>query len=225
MYGQPESPEEAPSAYSPGLYAVENVTRPDSRLLGLYALRTLALCLLGPWFLLALVPLYFKYRTLRYRFDDEGIATRWGLLWRREIHLTYPRIQDIHVSRSLFERWLGLATIHVQTASGNAGAEMSLVGLTDHDLIRDFLYFRMRGTDDWPAAGGRPNAVDASTEHSFEPGAPPADPDATLLLLRELLEETRRLRQTLQKRGGPADAPSPSQRTDSDPDGDPTEGR
>ena len=37
---------------------------------------------------------------------------------RREIHLTYRRIQDIHVTRNLFHRWLGLATVGIQTASG-----------------------------------------------------------------------------------------------------------
>ena len=77
--------------------------------------------LLGPWFIVAMAPLYFKYHTLRYKFDDEGIGMSWGVFWRREIHLTYARIQDIHLSRGLFERWLGLATIQVQTASGNSG--------------------------------------------------------------------------------------------------------
>ena len=46
--------------------------------------------------------------TLRYRFDKEGVAVSHGLLWRRESYLTYARIQDIHVSRNIFERWLGI---------------------------------------------------------------------------------------------------------------------
>ena len=160
---------------TPQLYSVKDVTHPDPKLLWLYALRTLALCLLGPWFLVAFAPLYFKFHTLRYRFDDEGIGMSWGVFWRREIYLTYTRIQDIHVSRGLFERWLGLATIQVQTASGNAGAEMSIVGLTDFELIRDFLYSRMRGADATLAADG-------------------AHGDPTLALLNELLSEVRRLR-------------------------------
>lgn len=163
---------------TPQLYSVKNITHPDPRLLWLYTLRTLALCLLGPWFLVALAPLYFKYHTLRYQFDDEGIGMSWGVFWRREIHLTYARIQDIHLSRGLFERWLGLATIQVQTASGNSGAEMSIVGLTDFELVRDFLYSRMRG---------------ASGEG--------ANTDPTAALLRELLDEVRRLRTQLSPTG------------------------
>lgn len=162
---------------TPQLYSVRSITHPDPRLLWLYALRTLALCLLGPWFIIALAPLYFKYHTLRYQFDDEGIGMSWGVFWRREIHLTYARIQDIHLSRGLFERWLGLATIQVQTASGNSGAEMSIVGLTEFELVRDFLYSRMRG-----AALENPEATSA---------------DVTAALLRELLEEVRQLRAQL----------------------------
>jgi putative membrane protein len=70
---------------------------------------------------------------------------RWGILFRREISLTYARIQDIHLRSNIVERWLGLARIEVQTASGSSGAEMTLEGLLGFEAIRDFLYSRMRG--------------------------------------------------------------------------------
>jgi putative membrane protein len=161
----------------PQLYAVKDLTRADPKLLWLYGLRTVSFCLLGPWFLLAMVPLYFKYHTLRYRFDEEGIGMSWGILWRREIYLTYARIQDIHLSRGLFERWLGLATIQLQTASGNSSSDMSIVGLVEFELVRDFLYSRMRG---------------AEAERSDGPAH-----DSQLELLQELLGEVRRLRSAL----------------------------
>lgn len=170
----------------PQLYAVKELTRADRKLLWLYVLRTASLCLLGPWFLVAMVPLYFKYHTLRYRFDEEGIGMSWGILWRREIYLTYTRIQDIHLSRGLFERWLGLATIQVQTASGGSGSDMSIVGLTEFELVRDFLYSRMRGAE--------ADRADADAQ------------DPQLELLRELLGEVRRLRVAL--------APGPNELTD-----------
>ena len=133
------------------IFAIE---RPHPKLMKLYVLRVLALGLLGPWFWIALLPAYFRYHTLRYRFDAEGVAMSWGVLWRREIYLTYARIQDIHISRGIFERWLGLGTIHVQTAAGTSGAEMSIEGLTEYEAVRDFLYGRMRGAShhDEPAA-------------------------------------------------------------------------
>lgn len=118
------------------------ITRPDSRLLVQYLAWSLASLIFFP---IIFPPLFFKYHTLRYRFDAEGLSMRWGLLFRREINLTYSRIQDIHVSRGILERWLGLGTVSIQTASGSSGAEMSIQGLTIYAELRDFLYRRMRG--------------------------------------------------------------------------------
>jgi putative membrane protein len=96
-------------------------------------------------FPLVAIPLYFKYHTLRYRFDSEGVSMSWGLLFRKEINLTYKRIQDIHLTRGILERWFGLATLQVQTASGAAGAEMSIQGIEEFEALRDFFYGKMRG--------------------------------------------------------------------------------
>ena len=93
-------------------------------------LRYYILCSLiaGPFFPIVIIPLICKYVTLRYRFDDSGIAMQWGVLFRREIYLTYRRIQDIHLSRNIIQRWLGISTLAVQTASGSATPEMSIEG-------------------------------------------------------------------------------------------------
>ena len=156
----------------------------------LYVLRCVAIMLVGPWFIVLLLPWYFRYHTLKYRFDEEGIAMSWGILWRREIYLTYARIQDIHLSRGLFERWLGLATIHVQTAAGTAGAEMSIEGLSKFESVRDFLYSRMRG------AHVAPHAAEG-TFQSQHAG------DAVLVLLGEIRDELRALRTSLPPREAP----------------------
>lgn len=125
------------------------LTRPHRDLLTYYLLSSLVL---GPFFFFLLLPLYFRYRTLRYRFDEEGVAMSWGILFRREIHLTYSRIQDIHLVSNFVERWLGLARIQIQTASGSSKAEMTLEGLKEFARVRDFLYGRMRGTREDSAA-------------------------------------------------------------------------
>src|SRR5688500_15268917 len=80
----------------------------------------------APFFVFPLLYLYFRYHTMRYEFDEEGISMRWGILFRREITLTYARIQDIHLNSNLVERWLRLARIQIQTASASAAAEMTL---------------------------------------------------------------------------------------------------
>lgn len=71
----------------------------------------------------------------------------YGILFRREIYLTHRRIQDIHVTRNFVQRWLGLATVVVSTASGSSGAEMTMTieGIREPEELRDFLYRQMRG--------------------------------------------------------------------------------
>ena len=149
--------------------------------------------LTGPLFPIIFPLLLFRYETLRYRFDDQGVTMSYGLLWRREIYLTSARIQDIHLSRGLLERWLDLATINIQTAAGSAASEMSIVGLLEYEQVRDFLYSQMRGAGPAEPGAGPSDARAPGTEESS---------DETLRLLTEIRDELRELR----GRGRGADA-------------------
>jgi uncharacterized protein len=133
------------------------IERPHPKLLVQYTLRSLAGLFLAP---IVWVPLYFRYHTLRYRIADDGVSVSWGILFRREVHLTYKRIQDIHVSRSIVERYLGLGTVELQTASGSSRAELALEGLVEFDALRDFLYRRMRGHEHVEGAAARAEPAD-----------------------------------------------------------------
>jgi uncharacterized protein len=116
--------------------------RPDPALLRYYVVCSL-FALVG--FPFVFIPLWIRYETLRYRIDEEGVSMSWGILFKREVLLTYRRIQDIHLRRNILERWFGLATLSIQTASGTSGAEMQIVGAPEPELLRDFLYAKMRG--------------------------------------------------------------------------------
>lgn len=124
--------------------AILAIERPSPRLLGYYVLRTIFF----PLRVLAFPYDFFRYQTMRYRFDADGVSMSWGVLFRREVHLTYARVQDIHLTSSLLQRWLGLAELQIQTASGSAGAEMTIEGISDAEALRDFLYSKMRGAKD-----------------------------------------------------------------------------
>jgi putative membrane protein len=122
--------------------SIREVERPDESLMLYYVLT----CLRGgPGFLVVLLLDFFRYRTLRYGFDDEGVSMSWGILFRKQINLTYARIQDIHLHSNIVERWLGIAKIEIQTASGSSEAEMTIEGVKNFQEVRDFLYSRMRG--------------------------------------------------------------------------------
>lgn len=172
--------------------------RPHRNLLVYYALQSL---LLGPFFPLLLLPRSFKYHTLRYHLNPDGLAAEWGILFRREIHLSYLRIQDIHLASNLVERWLGLARVQVQTASGSRGAEMTIEGLPDHEAVRDWIYSRMRGAKGRHVAAPGPGAVGEKEGRPALPTAPPAG-DPVVAALQEAAAEMRRVRELLERNLG-----------------------
>jgi putative membrane protein len=126
--------------------------------------------------------LFFKYETLKYRFDDEGMSMSWGVLFRQEIHLTYRRIQDIHLSRNIIQRWLGLATVSIQTASGSSGPEVSIEGILEADQLRDYLYAKMRGAKGLDEPQGAAGPAEGHGDHG----------DDVLRLLVEIRDLVRR---------------------------------
>ena len=179
------------------IFALE---RPHSSLWTLYLIRAV---LSGPGIIITLPLFFFRYRTLRYRFDEEGIHMRVGVLFRREVNLTYARIQDIHLQSGMIQRWLGLADIQIQTASGSASAELVIEGFKEFEEIRDFLYARMRG-----AKGGVVGAE--AVRQTAQPSAVGVNNDETVTLLLNIRDELRRTRELLEQRNAGASPSSSS---------------
>jgi putative membrane protein len=124
---------------------VHTIVRPERELLWMYILTSLLGFVAAP---IVFVPLFFHYETLWYRFSPTGIAMGSGILFRSEQQLTYARMQDIHLSQNIIERWFGIGTVTVQTAGAGAGGNLRIVGVRDFNGIRDYLYAKMRGVRD-----------------------------------------------------------------------------
>jgi uncharacterized membrane protein YdbT with pleckstrin-like domain len=157
----------------------------------------------GPGIVFTLPYLFFRYHTLRYRFDAEGIHMRVGILFRREVNLTYARIQDIHLRSGIIQRWLGLANLEVQTASGSATAELVIEGFKEFEVIRDFLYTRMRGYQSHQSPASTPAAT--VSKH----GATSGDNAEMISLLLGIRDEMRRTRELLEQgKSNPTSSPA-----------------
>jgi uncharacterized protein len=172
---------------------VLTIERPHKDLWRYYLIGSFAL---GPLFPILMVYGTIRFKTMRYRFTSEGISMSWGILFRREIIIQYSRIQDIHLRSNVLERWLGLAKVLVQTASGSAGAEMTLEGLKQFEAVRDFLYHRMRGVKDDERVPGRTKSGDTSGT---------AAAGELVEVLQAVATELRAIRQALAERGGDRD--------------------
>jgi putative membrane protein len=116
---------------------------------------------------------------------------KWGFVFRREVNLTYARIQDIHLTSGVIQRWLGLADLKIQTASGSAEPEMTIEGIVEYEKLRDFLYTKMRGYRELSSAKhAAPPAVTAQTAQ--------LGGDAVNILI-EISNELRATREALEK--------------------------
>ena len=173
--------------------AILAIERPHRDLLKYYVIASFAV---GPFFPFPLIYGLVRFRTMRYRFTDEGISMSWGILFRREIIIQYSRIQDIHLRSNVIERWLGLARVLVQTASGSSGAEMTLEGLKEFEAVRDYLYSRMRGVKDEV----KPPPVPPTAVASLAGRGSDGDTGELALTLREIAAELRGLREDLARR-------------------------
>jgi putative membrane protein len=138
-----------------------SITRPDPSLRSYYVIVSLCTLVAFPF---VMIPYLIRYQTLRYSFDDRGVSMSWGI-----------------VTRNIIERWMGLAKVAVQTASGASGAEMTIEGIRNPEALRDFLYQQMRGARDDDGDGDEPAE-----------GAP-HEADELMALLVEIRDEVRRL--------------------------------
>jgi putative membrane protein len=188
-----------PNSDDAAFHAIE---RPHPSLFTYY---WVSLLVFPPLLPILILPAWFRYHTMRYKFTEEGISMSWGILFRRGIIVTYARIQDINLRSNILERWLGLARVLVQTASGSAAAEMTIEGVKEFEAVRDFLYARVRGVKDHAPAAAARSAAPSTGESG-------AAIDAELATtLRAVAAELRELRLALAARpSSPAPAAPPT---------------
>ena len=152
----------------------------------------------GPLFFYPLVTNLIRYRTLTYELDEDGVTASWGRLSRREVTVNFRNIQDIHLRSDVVERWLGLARIEVQTASGEAAAELVIEGVPAYEVLRDELLQQMR----------QARGTERSTVASAPAGAE-LSPDVAAELtttLQAVTAELRALRTLLATQASPSPA-------------------
>lgn len=148
-------------------------------------------------FLLSLPVTYFiqrlNYEMRWYVVTDRSLRIRSGVIWLKEITMTFANIQGIRVKANPLERFLGLANVEVESAGGgslgphgtSSGHLARFEALDNAEEIRDLLVDRLRAYRDSGLGEKTVEAVAEATE-------PPA-----LLAARQVLLEARALRHAL----------------------------
>jgi membrane protein YdbS with pleckstrin-like domain len=80
-----------------------------------------------------------RYRSWSYREREDDLIVARGLLIRRLSVVPYGRMQFLDVSAGPIDRWFGLATVQLHTASATSDAKIPGLPLTEARRLRDRL--------------------------------------------------------------------------------------
>jgi len=157
----------------------------------------LALVAGGAGLFVASIPVTYFLQRLNYEMrwyivTDRSLRIRSGVVWLREMTMTFANIQGIRVNANPIERLLGLSNVEVQSAGGggvhhahgsqsSSGHAAEFEGVDNAAVIRDLLVERLRVYRD--------SGLGEKTVEAREPLA--------LSAAREVLQETRALRNSL----------------------------
>lgn len=127
---------------------------------------------------------------LTYFIDDERITIHKGFLTKIQQNIPYRAITDFMLHRSLFDRWLGIASLRVQTAGqsnmqATHGYEGNLAGLTDWEPLVETLRAKVKALHGGGMVSAGKNV--------------PAETIPLNALLEEILHELQAIRKTLEK--------------------------
>ncbi|MCA9339245.1 PH domain-containing protein, partial [Candidatus Saccharibacteria bacterium] len=68
------------------------------------------------------------YKNFSYEIDDTSFEKNYGILQKRTVTIPFEQIQNVNISRSLIEQFLGLASIDIETAGNSGTTKKSVVG-------------------------------------------------------------------------------------------------
>ncbi|MCP3957949.1 MAG: PH domain-containing protein [bacterium] len=76
-----------------------------------------------------------KYISFSYQLEPDEMVIREGILRRNERHIPYSRIQNIDLVQNLFHRWLKVAVVKLETASG--GKPEAVISVLQLDTVEE----------------------------------------------------------------------------------------
>lgn len=98
-----------------------------------------------PWMMALIIPnaifALVRYFTYAYRYDESELVIKSGLLFRRERHIPYSRIQNIDAVQNVLHRILNVAEVKVETGGGEtAEATMSVLPVAAFRQMREHVF-------------------------------------------------------------------------------------
>ncbi len=126
-------------------------------------------------------------KNLSYNIEDDKITINKGILTKIQQNIPYRMITDFMLERTLFDRWLKIGSIKIQTAGqtqNTSGYEGTLAGLTEWDNLHEKLRTKLGKLH----PESEKNKADESSVNS-----------QSIDKLQLILEELQKIRSTFEK--------------------------
>ena len=135
--------------------------------------------ILALWIILYPI-LYLWYKSLEYRVYEDRVSIHKGILTKTQQNIPFRAITDFALVRTLYDRFLGIGSIKIQTAgkhiSSSSQYEGNLAGLTSYEQLHTDLRKKVKKL--------HPISETVTTREIEKP----ADADVLLEMLKELKE-------------------------------------
>ncbi|WP_070364963.1 PH domain-containing protein [Halodesulfurarchaeum formicicum] len=90
-----------------------------------------------------------RYRFFAYELTDDSLYIHSGVLFRRERDIPLGRIQNVDITRSIFQRALGIGAVGIETAGGSSTeAALNFVSRAEATRLQEGIRTRKRSLDE-----------------------------------------------------------------------------
>ncbi len=137
------------------------------------------LWMITPWLF------YLWIINLKYSIEDERLVIHKGIITKKKVSIPYSAVTDFTLSRSLYERWLNIGTIMIQTAGQStqaSGYEGKLEGLVEFESLHETLRSKIKHHH---------------SSQQLATGSKSLDQVSDLAVLHSILEEVKKISQKL----------------------------
>jgi len=126
---------------------------------------------------------YIYYKRYLWEITDSDVHIYSGIIFKKQIHIPFQRVQSIDFNASLMQRLFGLVRLKIETAGGatNKGVIIPALKLAQAEAFRVEVFARKRtATEPHPAAAqGLAPEIAPNSNELFRPASPLASPLAS----------------------------------------------
>lgn len=109
-------------------YLVRSSILPLLLVIGIFARPFIAIPVTGLYLITLYIVAVTVHHSFRFSIDETGFKKQYGIIHKQEVSIPYKQIQNVNITRSLLDRFLGLSRVCIETAGGSATVKRDVVG-------------------------------------------------------------------------------------------------